>query len=106
MTKKQKDVLNALEETHGVITEACKKVGYTRSAFYTAMDKDPKFKKEVEDIQEAAVDYVESQLFKNIQQGNITGQIFYLKTKGKHRGYIEKTEIQSEVSGSINFEFN
>ena len=106
MTKKQKDVLKALEETHGVITEACKKVGFTRSAFYIAMDKDPQFKKQVEDIQEAAVDYVESQLFKNIQQGNITGQIFYLKTKGKHRGYIEKTEVQSEVSGSINFEFN
>ena len=106
MTKKQKDVLKALEETHGVITEACKKVGYTRSAFYTAMDKDPEFKKEVEDIQEAAVDYVESQLFKNIQQGNITGQIFYLKTKGKHRGYIERQEIQQETTGSISFDFN
>lgn len=106
MTKKQRDVLKALEETHGVITEACKKVGYTRSSFYTAMDKDPKFKKMVQDIQEQAVDYVESQLFKNIEQGNITGQIFYLKTKGKHRGYVEKTEIQQETTGSISFDFS
>ena len=106
MTKKQKDVLKALEETHGVITEACKKAGYARSAFYVAMDKDPKLKKAVEDIQEQAVDYVESQLFKNIEQGNITGQIFYLKTKGKHRGYIEKTEIQQETTGSISFDFS
>lgn len=106
MTKKQKEVLKALEETHGVITEACKKVGFTRSAFYIALDKDPEFKKQVEDIQEAAVDYVESQLFKQIEQGNITGQIFYLKTKGKHRGYIEKTQIQQETTSSISFDFN
>jgi hypothetical protein len=105
MTKKQKDVLKALEETHGVITEACKKAGYTRSAFYLAMDKDPKFKKMVEDIQEQAIDYVESQLFKNIREGNITGQIFYLKTKGKHRGYIEKQQIENEHTGSIQFDF-
>lgn len=106
MTKKQKDVLKALEETHGVITEACKKAGYARSAFYLAMDKDPQLKKAVEDIQEQAIDYVESQLFKNIREGNITGQIFYLKTKGKHRGYVEKTQVQQETTGSISFDFN
>jgi hypothetical protein len=69
------------------------------------MDKDPKFKKMVEDIQEQAIDYVESQLFKNIREGNITGQIFYLKTKGKHRGYIEKQQIENEHTGSIQFDF-
>ena len=106
MTKKQKDVLNALEETHGIITEACRKVGYTRSAFYTAMDKDPKFKKAVEDIQEQAIDYVESKLFENIQNKNVTAQIFYLKTKAKHRGYIERQEVQQETTGSIQFDFN
>jgi len=105
MTKKQK-VLKALEQTHGVVTDACKKAGLSRSQFYVYMDRDPKFKKQVEEIQEAAIDYVESQLFKNIKDGNITGQIFYLKTKAKHRGYIERSEVKQETSGSIQFDFN
>jgi AraC-like DNA-binding protein len=106
MTKKQKDVLKALEETHGIITEACKKAGYTRSAFYLAMEKDQELKKAVEDIQEQAIDYVESKLFENIQNKNVTAQIFYLKTKAKHRGYIERQEIQQETTSSITFDFN
>ena len=28
------------------------------------------------------------------------------KTKGKHRGYIERQEIQQETTGSISFDFN
>ena len=105
LTTKQK-ILKALEEEHGVVSSACKKIGISRGAYYKLWNQDDKFRQECDDIQEAAVDYVESQLFKQIEQGNITGQIFYLKTKGKHRGYIEKTQIQQETTGSISFDFN
>lgn len=105
LTQKQK-ILKALEEEHGVVTSACKKAGVSRAQYYKLWNADDKFRQECDDVQEAAVDYVESQLFKQIQNGNITGQIFYLKTKGKHRGYIEKTEVQSEHTGSISFDFN
>ena len=105
LTTKQK-LLKALEEEHGVVTAACKRAGLSRGAYYKIWNADEKFRQQCDDIQESAVDFVESQLFKQIEEGNITGQIFYLKTKGKHRGYIEKTQVQSEVTSSINFEFN
>ena len=104
-TKKQ-IILKELQKAHGVVTEACQKAKISRAQYYRYWNSDDKFRQECDDIQEAAVDYVESQLFKNIEQGNITGQIFYLKTKGKHRGYIEKTEVQQETTGSITFDFN
>jgi len=104
-TKKQK-LIKALEESHGVITNACKKAGISRAQFYRYLNADEKFKQQVEDVQEQAIDFVESELFKQIKNGNITGQIFYLKTKGKHRGYIEKTQVQQETTGSIQFDFN
>ena len=103
-TKKQK-LLKALEESHGVVTNACRKAGISRAQYYRYLQQDEKFAQAVEEIQEAAIDFVESQLFKQIKEGNITGQIFYLKTKGKHRGYIEKTQVQQETTGSIQFDF-
>ena len=104
-SKKQK-LLKALEESHGVVTNACKNAGISRGHYYRWWNEDSKFKKQCVDIQEAAIDFVESQLFKQIKDGNITGQIFYLKTKGKHRGYIEKTQVQQETTGSIQFDFS
>jgi hypothetical protein len=105
ITTKQK-LLNALEECHGVVTTACKKAGLSRAAYYKIWNSDENFRQQCDEIQESAIDFVESQLFKQIQEGNITGQIFYLKTKGKNRGYIEKTQIQQETTGSIQFDFN
>jgi hypothetical protein len=32
-------------------------------------------------------------LFKLIKEGNVAATIFYLKTQGKQRGYIERQEV-------------
>ena len=45
-----------------------------------------------------ALDFAESQLHKQIQNGEVSSTIFYLKTKGKKRGYIERQEIAADVS--------
>lgn len=37
-----------------------------------------------------------NELIKQIKRGNMTAVIFYLKTKGKSRGYIERHEIDTE----------
>ena len=105
-TAAQKRVLKCLEETHGVVTSAVKKAKVSRTQFYKWINDDESFKKEVEEIQDSTLDFVEGALFKQIEEGNITGQIFYLKTKGKHRGYVERQEIQQETTGSISFDFN
>ncbi len=104
-TTKEK-LLIALEEEYGVVSAACKRAGISRAMYYKIWNADDKFREQVEQIQDSAIDFVESQLFKNIKEGNVTGQIFYLKTKGKHRGYIERQEIQQETTGSISFDFN
>ena len=89
---KKKALLEALEKSLGVVTTACKKVGVGRTMFYEYM-KDTLFAKQVEDIANIALDFEESQPHKQIQDGNTAATIFYLKTKGKRRGYIERQEI-------------
>ena len=95
----KKALLEALEKSLGVVTTACKQVGINRTTFYRYYNEDKEFKQEVDDLSDVAIDFAESQLFKQIQGGNPTSTIFYLKTKAKKRGYIERQEI--EVGGDI-----
>jgi hypothetical protein len=57
------------------------------------MQTDKAYRAAVDDIQEVAVDFAESHLHKLIKDGNPAATIFYLKTKGKGRGYVERQEI-------------
>jgi len=93
---KKEKLLKALQETQGLIYHACKKAGnISRSTYYRYMKEDPEFAKEVEDIKQAQIDYVEGQLIKNISDGKETSIIFYLKSKARDRGYAEKVDITS-----------
>lgn len=86
-------MLEALEKSLGIVTTACKFTGTMRSTHYEWMQSDPDYKTAVEGIADIALDFAESQLHKQIQKGEVTSTIFYLKTKGKKRGYIEKSEV-------------
>jgi len=92
----KKAMVEALEKSLGIVTTACKSVGISRETHYRWLREDNNYKKEVEALADVAIDFAESQLHKQIKEGNSTATIFYLKTKGKKRGYIERQEIQTE----------
>jgi len=96
-------LLEALESSLGVVTTACKKANVSRKTFYQYCNDDPEFKKAVDDIENIALDFAESQLHKQIQGGNTAATIFYLKTKGKKRGYVERQEITGNDGDAIRF---
>jgi hypothetical protein len=98
----KKAIIEALEKSLGIVTMACKSVGISRSAFYLWIAEDKEFKKAVDDIQDIALDFAESQLHKQIKENNTSATIFYLKTKGKKRGYVEKTEIEQNNTHTFN----
>ena len=89
-------MIEALEKSLGVVTTACKTVGIARSTHYEWYASDEQYKKAVDDIADVALDFAESQLHKQISNGEVSSTIFYLKTKGKKRGYVERQEIQHE----------
>jgi len=92
-TDKKKAMLEALEKSLGVITQACKVVGIDRKTHYNWMKADEEYKTAVEELSEVAIDFAESHLHKLIKDGNPAATIFFLKTKGKGRGYVERQEI-------------
>ncbi len=90
---KKESLLKALEKSLGVVTVACKNADIPRSTFYKWLKEDKVFASEVKDIENIALDFAESQLHNQISSGNTSATIFYLKTKGKNRGYVERQEI-------------
>ena len=86
----KKAMLGALEKSLGVVTTACKSVGIERTTHYRYMTDDPEYAQAVADMENVALDFAESQLHRQIQRGEVSSTISYLKTKCKHRGYIEK----------------
>jgi hypothetical protein len=92
---KKKAMLEALEKSLGVVTTACKIAGVSRATHYVWMDKDPSYKASVESIADIALDFAESKLHSQIAENNTAATIFYLKTKGKSRGYIERYDVTS-----------
>lgn len=92
-TKSKKNkVLKALVESKGIVAYACEAAGITRKTFYEWKKDDAEFAEKVDDITEATLDRVEGKLLEAINDDNITAIIFYLKTKGRKRGYVEQID--------------
>lgn len=100
----KKAMLQALEKSLGVVTTACKNVGISRETHYKWLREDDSYKESVDDLVNVALDFAETQLHKQISKGNPTSTIFYLKTKGKNRGYIERQEIQHDGGEGLRIE--
>ena len=93
LSTRKKKMLEALIKTRGIVTYAADNAGIDRTTHYVWCEQDPDYKKKVEDIAEIALDAAENSLHGQIDEKNTAATIFYLKTKGKKRGYIEKQEI-------------
>jgi hypothetical protein len=90
---KKEQLLTALTNSLGIVSTACETIGTSRTTYYKYYNNDLDFKGQVDSISDIALDCAESQLLELIKEKNITAIIFYLKTKGKKRGYIEKQEV-------------
>ena len=96
-------LLKHLEQNIGNISMACHFAKCSRSTFYRYYNDDESFQQKVDDIGELAIDICESELWKQIKDGNVPCILFYLKTKGKKRGYVERQELTGLDGKPINW---
>ena len=97
----QRAMLEALEKNLGIVTQSCRQVGINRDTHYEWLKKNKSYRKLCRDISNVALDFVETSLHKQILKGNPLSTMFYLKCKGKGRGYVEQSVI--EVKGNMKF---
>jgi|TARA_R110000796_G_scaffold41855_6_gene103806 hypothetical protein len=90
----KKKMLEALEYNLGIVSTSCASADVSRATHYRWLQEDPEYKAYVQDIHEAAIDFVEGQLYAKIKDKDTASIIFYLKSKAKHRGYIERQQVE------------
>ena len=103
MKVKKEQIIEVFRKKGCNISATCSALGISRQTYYRWLKGDEDLAIDIEDSKEAVIDNVESQLLSAINDGNITAIIFYLKTRGKSRGYVERSEI-SGINGQKLFE--
>lgn len=74
------------------ISKTCKAINIERKTYYNWLKKFPIFMQQVEEVKENLTDMVESQLLKNIENGNQKAIEFYLINRKKNK-YSNKQSI-------------
>ena len=97
--------LEVYKKTGAMVNKSCEAVGINRSTFFRWKEKDEEFAEKCKDIEEGLLDFVEASLLKQIQAGDTTATIFYLKTKGKNRGYVEKVQVDGKMDTDVRISY-
>ena len=100
-TEKKKLFVETFMSTLANISVCCKKIGVSRQTFYSWRNTDKAFAEEIFNAQEELIDFAETILFKKVRDGSTAELIFFLKTKGKARGYYERQEITTDQKAPL-----
>lgn len=85
-------IIAALRAKRGMVYLAARALQCDAKTIYNAMRRHPEILAARDEQRGQMVDAAESSLHKLILEGNVSATIFFLKTQGRDRGYIEKTE--------------
>lgn len=99
-------MIEALREKHGNLSAAARFLGCSRNTISRYIEQYPTVKAVADEERETLIDFAENQLFKQVQDGNITAIIFTLKTIGKSRGYVERQEVTGADGGAVIVKWN
>ena len=89
-------IIAAISESNGLLTLAAKKAGIGYSTVWRYTQDFPTVKQAVIEAKERMLDFAEGKLYEKIKSGDNAAIIFFLKTQGKKRGYVERSEVTGE----------
>ncbi len=93
-----------LTRCHGLRAMTAEKLGCEPRTVSTYIKRSKTLQALEKEIIEASLDKAENTLLNAIDNGGVTAAMFYLKTKGKSRGYTEKMELSGPGGGPISIE--
>ena len=98
----EEEIMQALEETRGLVAPAAAKLGYCRQSLHRRISQSQALKDKHDEVREQTNDYVENKLFELIAKGVPSAVIFYMKCQAKNRGYVERIENTGKDGKDLN----
>lgn len=93
MKKPERSIIEkAIIKAFGNLSLASKALGVDRVTLYKWIEQEG-LEQAVVEGRNTRLDFVESKLDQKIDSGDTTAIIFFLKTQGKSRGYVERQEV-------------
>ena len=86
-------VINKIKEMHGNVSSVARAFKMSRQTLYKYINDHPTVQAALDESRETMIDNVESKLYSKALAGDTTSMIFFLKTQGKARGYVERQEV-------------
>lgn len=101
---RQRQVIESLERNMGMLTYTAKELRCSYSVLKKYVEKNKGVAEALKAIEEESLDLAESGLMTLIKRCNPAALFFYLKTKGKRRGYVEN-DFQPVPTAPIVFKY-
>ena len=95
----------AVKDTGGILKDIAHNAGVERVAVWSFLKKHPNLQELIEDEREKIVDTAEGSLYSQVKGRQEWATKFILKTKGRKRGYIEKSEVEHSGEATVHHSF-
>lgn len=101
MDRKKENFLTVYRAQAAIVSKAIDAAGISRTTFHRWRREDPEFDERTSEIEEAQIDFAESKLLEAINAGDVRAITFYLKCKGKQRGWSDTAQKQEPQQPGI-----
>jgi len=98
-------VAQHIRDKRGNIAAVAVALHTSRQTVYRYIEKHAKLKDVLAESRESMLDMVESVLYSKALEGESWAVCFFLKTQGKSRGYIERSEVSGVDGSAIKVEY-
>jgi len=89
-----------LSDARGNVSAVARKHGVDWSTINKRVQESPVLQQVLRDARESMLDNAESKLYSKALEGDTTCLTFFLRTQGRHRGYVDRTELVGDPDGT------
>ena len=97
-----KEYAKTILEEHGNLTICASKLEISRQTLYNRIEANPELQEAVREARQKIDDKVENVFYEKVLAGSTPELIFYVKTRMRNRGYVEKITVEHTVEGFLN----
>ena len=102
------EVKKQIVKYHGNISRVALAIGCSRKAVNDIVSRNPEVKEVLDEARERIIDEVEDAFTKRAMAGDTTASIFFLKTRGRDRGYDQdyRVDLEAITRAAMSFALN